>query len=172
MKMIKNFKINLRQGYVFREVKKKKIEISEEELSQKLKEIQSCIKPATVYETFSPAVFGKKIDFGKSIAATLFAITLGKEIETLCKNEILDASVKDGLEVCKNFILKLIYLEAEEEHCELLETTEVESSIISENQKILQKMDFSKIGIKFESGGLIPVSTKFFVIGWLLKKKK
>ncbi|MBI5573966.1 MAG: hypothetical protein HY919_05370 [Elusimicrobia bacterium] len=172
MKLIKNFRIALRRGYVFRDLKKKKIEISEEELSRKLKEIHSHLKSATVYETFNPAVFGKKTDFGKSIAVTLFAVTLGKEIETLCKNEILDASVKDGLEVCKNFILKLIQIEAEEEHCELLEPTEVEPTIVFENQKILSKMDFSKIGIKFESGNLAPVNTKLFVIGWLLKKKK
>jgi len=162
----------LRQGYVFRDLKKKKIDISEEELSQKLKEIQNNIKLATVYETFNPAVFGKKIDFGKSVAVSLFAITLGSEIETLDKNEILDTSLKDGLEVAKNFVLKLIQKEAEEEHCELLEPTEVDPSIIFANQKVLSKMDFSKIGIKFESGGLTPVNTKFFVLGWTLKKKK
>ena len=172
MKMIKNFRITLRQGYILRDLKKKKFEISEEQISEKLKEIHSYLKPATVYETFNPVVFGKKIDFGKSVAVTLFAVTLGKEVETLDKNEILDASFKDGLEVCKNFVLKLIQIESEEEHCELLEPTEVESAVIFENPKILSKMDFSKIGIKFESDGLTPVNTKFFVIGWLLKKRK
>lgn len=174
MKMIKNFRINLRQGYIFRDVKKKKnaAEISEERLSEKLKEIHSHLKPATVYETFNPAVFGKKIDFGKSVAVSLFAGTLGKEVETLCKNEILDAALKDGLEVCKNFVLKLIQIEAEQEHCELLEPTGVEPAAVFENQKILSKMDFSKIGIKFESAVLFPANTKFFVVGWILKKKK
>lgn len=172
MKLIKNFRIALRQGYIFRELKKRKIEIPEEELPQKLNEIQACIKPATAYETFNPAVFGKKLDFGKSVAATLFAVTLGNEIETLSKNEILDASVKDGLEVCKNFVLKLIRTEAEEEHCELLEPAQIEPAIIFENQKISSKMDFSKIEIKFESGILSPIYTKFFIVDWLLKKKK
>ncbi len=172
MKLIKNFRIALRQGYIFRDLKKKKFEISEEQLSEKLKEIHLHLKSATVYETFNPAVFGKKIDFGKSVAATLFAITLGSIVETLEKNEILDTSLRDGCEVIKNFVLKLIQKEAEEEHCELLEPTEVEPSIIFANQKILSKMDFSKIGIKFESGGLTPVNTKFYVVGWLLKKKK
>ena len=97
MKMIKNFRITLRQGYILRDLKKKKFEISEEQISEKLKEIHSYLKPATVYETFNPVVFGKKIDFGKSVAVTLFAVTLGKEVETLDKNEILDAALKDGL---------------------------------------------------------------------------
>jgi len=170
--MIKNFKINLRQGYIFRDLKKKKTDISENELSERLKEIHSHLKPATIYETFNLAVFGKKIDFGKSVAVSLFAGTLGKEVETLCRNEILDAALKDGLDVCKNFVLKLIQIESEQEHCELVEPTEVEPSIIFENTKILSKMDFSKIGVKFESGILTPVNTKFFVIGWVLKKKK
>jgi len=170
--MIKNFKINLRQGYIFRDLKKKKFEISEQQLSKKLKEIHSHLKPATVYETFNPAVFGKKIDFGKSVAVSLFAITMGSAAETLEKNEIFEAALKDGIEVAKNFVFKLIHIEAEKEHCELLEPTEVEPSIIFENQKILSKIDFSKIGIKFEDVGLTPVNTKFFVIGWLLKKKK
>jgi len=172
IKLIKNFKIALRQGYIFWDLKKKKIDISEEELSQKLKEIQLCIKPATVYETFNPTVFGKKLDFGKSVAITFFAVTLCKEVETLDKNKITDAALKDGMEVCKNFVLKLIQIETEEEHCELLEPTEVEPSIIFGNQKVLSKIDFTKIGIKFELGNLTPVSTKFFAVGWLLKKKK
>lgn len=172
MKLIKNFRITLRQGYIFRDLKKKKTDISEQQLSEKLKEIHSHLKPATIYETFNPAVFGKKIDFGKSVAATLFAITLGSEVETLEKNEIIDAALKDGIEVAKIFVFKLIHIESEEEHCELLEPTEVEPSVIFENPKILSKMDFSKVGIKFESGGLSPIYTKFFVVGWLLKKKK
>lgn len=170
--MIRNFKIVLRQGYIFWDLKKKKFEISEEGLSEKIKEIQKSIKPATIYETFNPAIFGKKINFGKSIAVSLFAVTLGSEIETLEKNGILDAALKDGIEVTKNFVLKLIHLEAEEEHCELLEPVAVESSIIFENQKILSKIDFSKIDVKFKTGVLTPVNTKFFVVGWLLKKKK
>jgi len=171
--MIKNFKIALRQGYIFRDLKKKKMVVdNENELSEKIKEIQNNIKPATVYETFNPAVFGEKIDSGKSIAATLFAVTLGKEVETLYKNEILDTSLKDGLEAAKNFVLKLIQKEAEEERCELLEPIAVEPAVVFENQKNLSKMDFSKIGIKFESGILSPANTKFFAVGWLLKKKK
>ncbi|MDO8735247.1 MAG: hypothetical protein Q7K21_08845, partial [Elusimicrobiota bacterium] len=100
------------------------------------------------------------------------AVTLGNEVESLEKNEILDTSLKDCIEVAKNFVLKLIQKEAEEEHCELLEPTGVEPSIIFANPKILSKIDFSKIGIKFESSILSPANTKFFVIGWLLNKKK
>jgi hypothetical protein len=154
-------------------LKKKKnvVDISEEQIFDKLKEIHPRLNPATVYETFNPAVFGKKIDFGKSVAVSLFAITTGSAAETLEKNEILDAALKDILEVAKIFVFKLIQIESGEEHCELLEPTEVEPSIIFVNQKILSKIDFSKIGIKFESGVLTPVNTKFFVVGWLLKKK-
>ncbi|MFH0948603.1 MAG: hypothetical protein V1833_06385, partial [Elusimicrobiota bacterium] len=108
MKLIKNFKVILRQGYVFRELKRKKVQISENEQTQKLTEIQQKIISATIYETFNTAVFGKKIELGKSISVSLFAVTLGKEIETLPKDEIIEASVKDGLEVAKNFALKLI----------------------------------------------------------------
>ncbi|MEW6557348.1 MAG: hypothetical protein AB1349_08335 [Elusimicrobiota bacterium] len=207
MKLIKNFRIALRQGYIFRDIKKKKkmqglvpiligtskpealhnnvaensfsvkrserkIELPEQALSEKLKEIQNNIKPATIYETFNPAVFGKKIDFGKSIAVTVFAVTLGTEIELLKKNEILDAALKDGFEVTKNFTAKLIQLEAEEEHCELMEPMEIEPSLIFENKKILAKLDFLKIDIKFGKDVLIPGNTKFFAIGWLLKRKK
>lgn len=172
MKMIKNFRIALRQGYIFRDLKKRKFEISEQELSAKIEEIQKQIKSSTVYETFNPAVFGKKFDFGKSVAVTLFAVTFGKEVESLHKNEIFDVVLKDWLEVAKNFIFKLIQLEAEKEHCELLEPIEVEPSIIFGNRKILSKMDFSKINVKFESGVLSPINTKFFVIRWLLKRKK
>ncbi|OGS45987.1 MAG: hypothetical protein A2539_06645 [Elusimicrobia bacterium RIFOXYD2_FULL_34_15] len=172
MKLIRNFKINLRQGYIFRELKKRKIDISEEILAEKIKEIQKNIKPATVYDSFKPDVFRGYFELGKSIAISLSSITLGKDVESLEKNEITDVSLKDGLDVARHFIFKLIEMEAEEEHCEVTEPIEIDSPKIFENYKILKEVDFSKIGVKFEYNKIFPEYTKFFAINWLLKKKK
>ncbi|MDD5687082.1 MAG: hypothetical protein PHE88_04535 [Elusimicrobia bacterium] len=170
--MIKSFKIELRQGYIFRELKKRKVEVSEEELSEKVKEIQKCIKPATVYDSFNPAIFQKKIDFGKSVAFSLFAVTLGKEVEALEKSDIVEASLMDGLEVAKHFVLKLVQIEAEQEHCELLEVIKVEPQKVFENQKILNTIEFSKVDIKYEAETVSPEYTRFFAVGWVLKRKR
>lgn len=171
--MIKNFKVNLRQGYIFRELKKRKIAAGpEEEFTEKLKEIQSRIKPATVYDSFKPEIFRSHFDAGKALVVSLFAVTLGNAVETPEKNEITDASLKDGLDVAKNFVTKLIQIEAEEEHCELMEPVEMEPEKIFKNQKILKTLDFSKIDIKFQDNVISPENTKFFTINWILKKKK
>ncbi|MFH1540312.1 MAG: hypothetical protein ABID79_00415 [Elusimicrobiota bacterium] len=169
MKVIKNFKIILRQGYIFRDLKKRGIEISKEQLFEKLNKIQAHIKSATVYETFNPDIFRKKINFGKPVVVSLFVVTVGNVVETIEKDEIFTTAIKDALFVAKNFILKLIQKEAEEDHCGLTEIIEVEPSYIFENRKILAVMDFSKIGVKFENGIALPENTKFFVVGQILK---
>ena len=170
--MIKNFKIVLRQGYILRSLRKTDKAITEQELSDRISEIQKHLKPATIYDTLAPALFKKSEEFGKAVAISLFAVTLGEEVESLEKTEILSVSLKDGLEAAKTFVLKLIQLEAEEEHCEILEPVEVGPEVIFENKKILSKIDFAKIGIKFESGILKPENTKFMLAGWLVKKRK
>ncbi|HAM39046.1 MAG: hypothetical protein A2474_00910 [Elusimicrobia bacterium RIFOXYC2_FULL_34_12] len=172
MKLIKNFKINLRQGYIFRDLKKQKFDISEDLLSEKLNEIQKNIKPATVYDSFKPDVFRGYFDLGKSIAVSLFTVTLGKDVELLEKNEIIKSSLSDGLDVAKCFTIKLIEIEAEKEHCEIVEPLEIEPPKIFENYKILKSMDFSKIGVRFEYNKISPEYTKFFACNWLLRKKK
>jgi hypothetical protein len=172
MKLIKNFKINLRQGYIFRELKKRKIDISEEDLTEKLKKIQNLIKSATVYDSLKPDVFRGSFDIGKSVCVSLIAVTLGKDVESLDKNEVVEVSLNDGLGVAQNFVLKLVQIESEEEHCELTEPFEIEPQKVFENQKILKTMDFSKISIKYEGNLMFPVNTKFYGVNWLLKKKK
>ena len=172
MKLIKNFKINLRHGYILRDLRKLKIEVSEDDVISKSDELQKIFKSGTLYDSFKPEIFRDYSDFGKSVTVTLFAVTLGVEVEKLEKDAITEAALKDGLEVGKTFALKLIEMEAENEDCELTDSAEIEPQKIFENEKVLKTIDFSKIDIKFEAGILSPVYTKFYCVGWLPKKKK
>ncbi|MBN1385004.1 MAG: hypothetical protein JW983_09015 [Elusimicrobia bacterium] len=172
MKMIKSFKINLRQGYILRGLKKRKIDITEEVLAEKLGEIQGLIKPATIYDTLKPEVFRGCCEAGKSIAVSFLAVTLGKDVETLEKNEITMLSLTDGLEIAQGFVMKLLQIEAEDERCNLAEAVELEPRKVFENQKLLKTIDFSKLDVSFSDNIVSPENTKFFTVNWSLRKKK
>ena len=80
MKKIKNFRLELRRGYIERELRKNKQEISAEELKTRIQEIQSVARPATVYATFPADIFKtgecmKKAEYVSIVALVLIGIS-------------------------------------------------------------------------------------------------
>jgi len=172
MKKIKNFKIDQRQGYILRELKKRNISISEEELYEKIKEVQDAVLPATIYDTFSSTDPSGIIDCGDAVSISVFAVTLGKNLDVIASGEITGVIIDDAMDASVNFVKKLIQIEAEEDHCELLEPVEMPPDSVYSNSKLCKAMEFSKIDIQFDNGRVLPKSTRFYSIGWLLKKRK
>jgi len=172
MKKIKNFKIDLRQGYILRELKKRKISISEEELYEKIKSVQDAILPATIYYTFSSSDVAGIIDRGDAVSVSVYAVTLGKKLDAIASDEVTGIIIDDAIDIAANFVKKLIQIEAEDDRCELLEPVEIPPAAVFSNSKLCEVMEFSKIDILFDNGRIAPQRTKFFSIGWLLKKRR
>ena len=172
MKKIKNFKVDLRQGYILRELKKRGLAVSEEDLYEKIRVVQDAISPATIYDTFSSSGPEKIIDSGGAVSVSVFAVTLGKKLDAVPQDEITGVIIADAMDASINFVKKLLLIEAEVEHCELLDIAEMPPAAVSSNKKLCDAMEFHKIDLDFDGGRVSPSYTKFYSVGWLLKKRK
>lgn len=172
MKKIKNFKITLRQGYILRELKKRGISISEEDLYEKIKAVQDALAPATIYDTFSSSDPAGIINCGASVSVSIYAVTLGKKLDAVPADEVTSIIIGDAMAASVNFVKKLVQIEAEKDRCELLDAVEMPFADVFSNSKLCEAMEFLKIDVSFDGGRISPGYTQFYSIGWLLKKKK
>jgi len=172
MKKIKNFKIDLRRGYIQRELRKKNPDSSVEDMEKRIEETQQGFQPATVYETFPSCVLDKVQGMEKAVSVSVIALTLGDIAATVPKDDIYDAIIKDAFDFSLDFVIKLITIESEKEECELSCPAEFLPDKVFSVPAISDSMEFSKIGICFSEGKLSPVLTKIFGVGWFPKKKK
>ncbi|OQA89692.1 MAG: hypothetical protein BWY26_01589 [Elusimicrobia bacterium ADurb.Bin231] len=171
MKKIKNFRLELRRGYIERELRKNKQEVPAEELKTRIQEIQSVALPATVYATFSADIFKTGECVKKAEYVSIVALVLNGISDELPKDDIYRAIIKDAFDFSIDLIIKLIEIEASKEECDLSSPEEVSPENLFSVKEVCDNIKFSKIGISYSEGVLSPAMTKFFKVYWLSKRK-
>ena len=188
MNKIKNFRINLREKEILRLLKKTlKIEVTPQvqaALKAQCEQLQKIITPASIYATFQKDKLPLKLAFNapdKWIAATIFAVTIGKDFESVVaeeqsKSESMLSGIThcigvEALEQSVNFIGRLISDEAKEEEGELSQKLIIAD--VSDIEVLCQSLPIVKIGVSFtQNSGVVPMFSSFGLYFWLPNKKK
>jgi hypothetical protein len=172
MKKIKNFKIELRKGYILRELKKRGIVVTEDELCGKMETLAGLIKPATVYETFKPEDVVSIWAGPVSVSVSIFAVTLGMPQQEAASDGVDEAILKDAMDASVGFVEKLLRMEADKENCDLTELVAAAPTAVAEVPAVMAELNFPRISVSVEGGAMSPKHTRLCAVGWILRRKR
>jgi hypothetical protein len=189
MKKIKRFKINIRLREVLRHLKTtggvSEITLQiEDTITRESARLQKIITTAAVYDTNPQEKLPMDLIANppkKWVAASMFALTIGTEIEQEIQTahargeailgQILHCIALEAVEQSCNFVIRLITEEAKDEECELLPRQMFTEA--AQWPRILEVLPGNKIGLGLSGDNVLqPVYSAGGLIFWLPVKKR
>lgn len=183
VKKIKKFKIKINPWFVEQRLKSQDFKQASPEIkkiiSEKIKEVESSLLPATVYETFKPEEILPLITSAElesslknCVALSLFVVTLGVEPrfkEEISYFNIYQAVIQSAAEQAAHFVYRLINEEAKKENHILGPRIDISSE--KKVREILELLDVKRIGVILSNDFKIQSSMRVELVPWLVKKR-
>jgi hypothetical protein len=187
MRKVKNFKIHLRTKDIIRSIKRlspdvQAIEDFDFRVQKACRYYSNFVKPCVIYDAFTKGLHNfvyEKDAPSRWIARSIFFVSIGEILEEEYKKnpdlygqyseKIVSTLAVDALDQSKNFISRLIAIEAQSENCDISRSVEIPSQFYEE---ISQMVPMDKINISLQEGSLLPKYSMCAMVYWTPSKKK
>ncbi|MBI3297507.1 MAG: hypothetical protein HYZ75_05050 [Elusimicrobia bacterium] len=152
--------------------------LDDAKLAALLDRAEKSLKPSVLFDSYGPdSPETAALSPVPGVAHTLAVTTLGPDFaaaldelrtEHPASGKALDAAAAVAGERAVQFIISLIKEEVEDERCDLSPIGYLEGSEALD--KVLAKLDGSKVGVTAEAGTLRPGHSRAFCVSWLARK--
>lgn len=196
MRKVKKFKLKINSYFVEKKLKEKSdkeiVPEVKKIISEKIKEVENLILPATLYEIFKPEqvlshltlkeylsdVWNESFFSGLTsnvinvVALTLYVITLGKKVKFIEEEnypQIYQAIIETAQEQAVRFVRRLVNEEAKKEN--YLLGANFDLSEKEKREKIFELIDLSCLGLEKENILREQFGFRIGVIPWFSQRK-